>query len=116
MDRYGIRSQTLQWIRSNFLCRKQFVQFKQSFSSYQTIKRGVPQCSILGPLFFIVYINDISIASNLTESLMFADVTSLYYSYSDPNYLQSVMNDELQNFELCFKSIKLSVNVKKLST
>ena len=47
---------------------------------------------------------------------MFADVTSLYYSYSDPNYLQSVMNDELQNFELCFKSIKLSVNVKKLST
>ena len=75
-----------------------------NISSYQTIKSGVPQGSILGPLFFILYINDISNASNLTESLIFADDTSLYYSHSDPSYLQSVMNDELHNFELWLKS------------
>ena len=47
------------------------------------------------------------------QSLIFADDTSLYFSHSDPNYLQSVMNDELHNFELRLKSNKLSVNVKK---
>ena len=110
---YGIRGQALQWINSYFYCRKQYVQYKQTFPSYHTIKCGVPQGSILGPLLFLLYINDISNASNLTESLIFADDTSVFYSHSDPNHLQYVMNNELHNFDLWLKSNKLSVNVKK---
>jgi hypothetical protein len=113
LDHYGMRGQALQWISSYFYCRKQYVQYKETFSSYHTIKCGVPQGSILGPLFFLLYINDISNASNLTESLIFADDTSVFYSHSDPNHLQYVMNNELHNFDLWLKSNKLSVNLKK---
>jgi hypothetical protein len=61
-------------------------------------------------LLFILYINDISNASTLTESLIFADDTSIFYSHSDPNYFESVMNEELQMFDVWNK---LSVNIKE---
>ena len=54
----------------------------------QTIKCGVPQGSILGPLFFILYINDLPKASKLTECLLFADDTSIFLSHSNHNYLK----------------------------
>ena len=74
---------------------------------------GVPQGSILGPLFLIRYINDLPNASKLTQPLLFADDTSIFYSHSDPNRLQSVLNEELHNFDVCLKCSKISVNLKK---
>ena len=65
------------------------------------------------PLFFILYINDLSNASKLTQPLLFADDTSIFYSHADPNRLQSVLNDELRNFDAWLKCNKLSVNLKK---
>ena len=56
---------------------------------------GIPQGSILGPLFFIIYINDLPNASNLLKTFLFADDTSLFYSYKDPTQLIRVMNCEL---------------------
>ena len=79
----------------------------------QTIKCGVPQGSILGALLFILYINDLPNASKLTQPLLFADDTSIFYSHSDPSCLQSVLNEELQNFDVSLKCNKLSVNIKK---
>ena len=113
LQHYGINGLTLKWIKSYLMGRKQFVQIKESRSSEQTIVCGIPQGSILGPLLFILYINDISNASTLTESLIFADDTSIFYSHSDPNYLESVMNEELQMFDVWMKCNKLSVNIKK---
>ena len=75
LEHYGIRDAALQWIKSYFSYRYQFVQFNQSCSPMQTIKYGVPQGSILGPLFFILYINDLQNASELVELLLFADDT-----------------------------------------
>ena len=69
LEHYGIRDVALQWIKSYFSCRQQFVQINQTCSSMQAIKCGVPQGSILGPLFFILYINDLPKASKLTELL-----------------------------------------------
>ena len=61
LERYGIRGLALDWIKSFFSCRQQFVQFNSTCSSKQTIKCGVPQLqgSILGPLLFTLYINDL---------------------------------------------------------
>ena len=78
-----------------------------------TIKCGVPQGSILGPLLFILYINDLPNASKLTQPLLFADDTSIFYSHSDSSCLQSVLNEELQNFDVWLKGNNLSVNIKK---
>lgn len=62
-----------------FFCRQQFVQFRLACPSLQNIKCGVPQGSILGPLFFIIYINVFSNASELSQTLLFADDTSIFY-------------------------------------
>ena len=79
----------------------------------QTIKCGVPQGSILGPLFFIFYINDFPKASKLTELLLFADDTSVFFSHSNPNFLENVLNNELQNIDVWLRCNKLSINIKK---
>ena len=113
LEHYGIRDVALQWIKSYFSCRQQFVQINQTCSSMQTIKCGVPQGSILGPLFFILYINDLPKASKLTELLLFADDTSIFFSHSNPNYLENVLNNELLNIDVWLRCNKLSVNIKK---
>jgi len=85
LEHYGIRDAALQWIKSYFSYRYQFVQFNKSCSPMQAIKCSVPQGSILGPLFFILYINDLPNASELIALLLFADDTSIFYSHSNPN-------------------------------
>ena len=103
----------LKWIKSYFSCRQQFVQFNEVCSTTQTIKCGVPQGSILGPLFFILYIDGLPNASKLTQPFLFADDISIFYSHSDPNKLHSTLNDELRNFDVWLKCNKLSVNLQK---
>ena len=100
LEDYGIRDVALQWIKSYFSCRQKFVQINQTCSSMQTIKCGVPQGSTLGPLFFILYINDLPKASKLTELLLFADDTSIFFSHSKPPswcLLFSKMNSRQEN-------------------
>ena len=58
--------------------RKQYVQFGGTTSSLSNIMTGVPQGSILGPLFFIIYMNDINKASSILRLLIYADDTILY--------------------------------------
>ena len=113
LEHYGVCGLALQWIKSYFSNRTQFVQINDTRSSEQIIRCGVPQGSILGPLLFILYINDLPKTTRLAECLLFADDTSIFYSNSDPDHVASVMNSELTKISLWMKSNKLSVNIKK---
>jgi hypothetical protein len=88
LEHYGIRDAALKWIKSYSSNHYQFVQFNQTCSPMQTIKCGVLQGSILGRLFFILYINDLPNASELIELLLFADDTSIFLFSLQPKYLR----------------------------
>ena len=71
---------------------------------------GVPQGSITGALLFLLYVNDLYLASNIVEPIMFADDTNLFYSHKNVKTLFNTVNLELNE---CFKANKLSLNAEK---
>jgi hypothetical protein len=77
LSHYGIRDTTLNWFKNYLGDRKQYVKYNNVTSPYTRIKTGVPQGSVLGPLLFIIYINDISSATKELDDILFADDTSL---------------------------------------
>ena len=73
----------------------------------------LPQGSILGPLLFIFYINDLPDVYSLTQSLLFADDASIFCSHRDANHLVSIVNNELAKIIIWLKVNKLSLNLTK---
>ena len=75
---------------------------------------GVPQGSILGPLLFILYINDIVKVSTVLNPVLFADDTSLFHAHTDFDTLIKEINEELQKVTTWVHTNKLSLNIKKI--
>ena len=86
LKRYGVTGTELQWFESYLTKRKQFVSIKNHSSSLLEISLGVPQGSILGPLLFLLYINDLPLSSKFL-SLLFADDTTLVITHDNLNTL-----------------------------
>ena len=82
-------------------------------TNYKTLKCGVPQGSILGPVLFLLYINDLMVALDLLDPIIFADDTNFYNSNKDINTVFVKVNDELQRIKEWFISNKLSRNLIK---
>ena len=96
LEHYGIRGTVLDWFSSYLSNRKQFVSVNGATSDHTTITCGVPQGSVLGPLLFLLYINDLPNVSKVLSFYLFADDTNIYFRSHDLCSLQKVMNMELK--------------------
>ena len=112
LDFYGIRDIANQWFRNYLSDRKQYVQIGNASSVPVDISLGVPQGSILGPVLFLIYVNDIQYASK-GNILSFADDTTLYMSDSNISSLFTAANRELEHLFNWFCANHLSLNAKK---
>ena len=115
---YGVTGVSLDLMSSYLSNRRQCTQFNTTVSDFLDIKQGVPQGSILGPLLFSIYINDLPSSSNLFEFLMYADDTTLYCSIDKlaTNNINNVINEHLDKVNVWMNSNKLVLNSKKQNT
>ena len=116
---YGIQGAALTWFTNYLENRQQYVEVNGHKSSCLPLTTGVPQGSILGPLLFLIYMNDIPNSSDIFNFLLFADDTSLKScldikktNFSLP-HTADIINQELQKVHDWLAVNKLSLNVKK---
>ena len=112
LENLGVRGMELEWFRNYLSNRKQFVSLNNINSSLMEIILGVPQGSVLGPLLFLIYINDIQLHTELETSL-FADDTALLKSHSNLSILAENVNKEFQKVVTFFRSHKLALHPEK---
>ena len=112
LDHYGIRGVALDWFTSYLSNRQQYVKINEGISELQSISCGVPQGSILGPLLFLIYINDIFYSSN-TNILSFADDTTIYLSDHNISDLFKTANTTMADLFNWFCVNDLFLNASK---
>ena len=112
---YGINGISYNLLIIYLINRKHYVQFVSSCSEMLDIQYGVPQGYILGPLLFIIYIEDFPNASKLFQFIMYADDTTLsscVYTIQSNN-IDKVINEEQSKFNNWLVTNKLSLNINK---
>ena len=113
LDFYGFRGIINVWFRSYLQDRTQITVIDRRSSNKSVVTYGVPQGSVLGPLLFLLYVNDIYSSSNKLNFYMFADDTNILYSHKNLKSLENVMNFELNNVFQLLTSNKLTLNLNK---
>ena len=113
LDKYGIRGLPLSWFRSYLKNRKCFIECNELKSNMNIFNTGVPQGSILGPLLFLFYINDLPKTSNNINMILFADDTTLTISDSSLSDLSDYATVELNSINDWINANKLTLNTDK---
>ena len=114
-EHYGVTGVPLKLLTSYIKDRYQYVIYNRKTSNLLEIRTGIPQGSILGPLFFSIYINNIIKASTVFNYIMYADDTTLYCNLEDfvDCDTETAINRELQKINLWLLRNKLTLNVDK---
>ena len=113
LGHYGIRGVANNWFRSYLSDRKQFVSINDEKSDMAPMNYGVPQGSVLGPLLFLIYINDLHNAIIYSKTCHFADDTAILYANHSLKQLQKHVNIDLKHLCHWLKANKISLNAGK---
>ena len=109
----GFSTSVLNWFTSYLSSRTAVTSINNSTSTPKPVTVGVPQGSILGPLLFLIYINDLPDCLNNCKSILYADDTLLYYSAKSVKDLQAIINDDLQSLSHWLNDSLLTLNYDK---
>ena len=109
---YGVTGTSLSLLDNYLSDRCQYVEYNGYRSNTLPITTGVPQGSVLGPLLFLIYINDLPMVSDVFNMLMYADDTTLYCNINQ-NVSEEVINNELSKVSQWLAANKSSINVTK---
>ena len=113
LEHYGVRGPSYNWFL-NYLCtRSQRVKFGKELSSSLPLDYGVPQGSLLGPLLFVLYINDLPQCLLRSNIGMYADDTVIYTTGSESDCIMTEIQEDLQRVEQWMKNSKLVLNLTK---
>ena len=115
LEYYGLKDNTLHLLKSYLDTRCQYIEYNNCQSKFLTINCGVPQGSILGPLLFIIYMNDLHLATNICHPIIYADDSTLTITLQSTGDLisEEAINKELHNVHDWLKLNKLSLNASK---
>ena len=110
---YRIQAEQLKWFRSCLSNRKPFISYNDSKIEMEIVKCGVPQGSILWPLLFLIFVNDLNKSTEVLDPVLFAENTNLFCSDNNIRALFETVNQELSQINDRFLANKLSQNVVK---
>ena len=113
LEFYGIRGVVKDLSTSYLRNRMQMMSLASVNSDIQPVYCGVPPGSVLGPLLFLIYINDFHNCSELLDSHLFADDANLFFKHKGINILENEINSELANVHIWLSANKLSLNIEK---
>ena len=99
LETYGVRRLANDWFHSYLSKRRQFVSIGNSVSEYKPFICGVPQGSVLGPMLFLVYINDFNNCRPDIDFHRYADDSNLFCSHKGLQCLETILNDQLCNID-----------------
>jgi len=111
----GVSGSILSWFESYLSDRQQFVKINESVSGKKIISHGVPQGSILGPILFFIYVNDIMELKLNSTVYLFADDTALVCSADNYMHLQYFLSEDLQKLSKWMYENRLTMNWDKSS-
>ena len=113
LEHYGVRGLLLKWFESYLTDRKQYVFYNGESSDLKCITCGVPQGSVLGPLLFLIYINDLPNVSDKLKFFLFADDTNIYFECDNLLTMERIINKELEQLNLWLNVNRLALNISK---
>ena len=113
LEKYGFRGVVLKLLVSFLSNRNQYVSYNSSKSQLNNIKYGVPQGSILGPLLFLIFINDILNIKSLGHFVLFADDNSITFHANNVVELETNMNNTLKYLDIWLSINELTINLNK---